>query len=78
MGDNRFTEMDLLERITEQVGTPFFLYDAEILRDRIRRIVDLTASEGLQARYAMKALSVAPVLQEMQKAGLWIDAVSGN
>jgi diaminopimelate decarboxylase len=78
MGDTRFTEMDLLERITDQVGTPFFLYDAEILRDRIRRILELTAGEGLQARYAMKALSVAPVLQEMKKAGLWIDAVSGN
>ena len=78
MGDKRFTDMDMLERITNQVGTPFFLYDAAILRDRIDRIVALTASEGLQARYAMKALSVAPVLREMKKAGIWIDAVSGN
>ena len=78
MSDARFTDLDLLERVAQQVGTPFFLYDAAVLRDRIERIVDLTASEGLQARYAMKALSVAPVLREMKRAGLWIDAVSGN
>ncbi len=78
MSESRFTDQPLLERIAGQVGTPFFLYDAQILRDRIKRVVELTSSEGLQARYAMKALSVAPVLREMKKAGLWIDAVSGN
>lgn len=67
-----------LQRIADKVGTPFFLYDEEALRDRIERVAALTSGEGLQARYAMKALSIRPVLEAMQKAGVWIDAVSGN
>lgn len=78
MAVSPFEDFDLLERIAARIGTPFFLSDAEILRDRIARVAKLTAGEGLQARYAMKACSLAPVLTEMQQAGIWIDAVSGN
>jgi diaminopimelate decarboxylase len=68
----------LLERIAAKVGTPFWLYDAPILRKRIQEIRDLTAGEGLQARYAMKACPNHFVLGEMLTAGIWIDAVSAN
>ncbi|MFP6664972.1 MAG: diaminopimelate decarboxylase [Deltaproteobacteria bacterium] len=78
MADNPFADLELLERIAARVGTPFFLYDAAVLRDRIERIRTLTDAEGLQARYAMKALSLRPVLDEMRRGGIWIDAVSGN
>lgn len=68
----------LLDRIAERIGTPYFLYDEAVLRDRIDRVLELTSGEGLQARYAMKALSIRPVLEAMRDAGVWIDAVSGN
>jgi diaminopimelate decarboxylase len=62
---------------SRSVGTPFWLYDAATLRQRISDIKQLTG-EGIQARFAMKACPASKVLREMQSAGIWIDAVSGN
>ena len=67
-----------LNQIAARVGTPFFLLDAEILRGNLRRLQALVAGPQTVARYAMKANSVRPVLELVCKAGLWIDAVSGN
>lgn len=67
-----------LDRIADKVGTPFYLYDATILRDRLQRLATLTAGPDLQARYAIKANPAAKVLELVRAAGLWIDAVSGN
>ena len=67
-----------LRGLAARVGTPFYLYDAQLLRDRIAAIRGLTAAPGLQARYAMKACSAARVLGTMREEGIWIDAVSGN
>ena len=68
----------LLSRLAASAGTPFWLYEAEVLRQRIAGIKTITAGEGLQARFAMKACPATKVLQEMAAAGIWIDAVSGN
>ena len=67
-----------LRWLAERIGTPFYVYDAEIVQARITAIVALTAAPGLQARYAMKACSAAPVLARMRAQQIWIDAVSGN
>ena len=67
-----------LRGLAARVGTPFYLYDAQLLRDRIAAIRELTDAPGLQARYAMKACSAARVLDTMREQGIWIDAVSGN
>lgn len=66
-----------LLKFSQTVGTPFWLYDAEVMRKRISEIKELTG-EGIQARFAMKACPATKVLREMQAAGIWIDAVSGN
>jgi diaminopimelate decarboxylase len=68
----------LLRSLAEKVGTPFWLYDARVIRQRITDIQFLTDIKGVQARFAMKACPATRVLQEMKKAGIWIDAVSGN
>ncbi len=68
----------LLRRLATSVGTPFWLYEADVIRQRIAAIKAITAGEGLQARFAMKACPATKVLQEMAGAGIWIDAVSGN
>lgn len=75
---NNFTEQLDLEAIARQVGTPFFLYDADVLRARIAAVKAITPGETLQARYAMKACSTRRILEEVRTAGIWIDAVSGN
>ena len=68
----------LLSRLASLVGTPFWLYEADVIRHRIAAIKAITAGEGVQARFAMKACPATRVLQEMAAAGIWIDAVSGN
>jgi diaminopimelate decarboxylase len=44
-----------LRRLAATVGTPFYLYDAAVVKKRIALAAELTAGEDLQARYAMKA-----------------------
>jgi len=68
----------LLRSLAEKVGTPYWLYDARVIRQRIADIQFLTATDGVQARFAMKSCPATKVLAEMKKAGIWIDAVSGN
>lgn len=68
----------LLHSVAEKVGTPFWLYDARALRERIGHIKFITNTDGVQPRFAMKACPATRVLQEMHAAGIWIDAVSGN
>jgi len=67
-----------LARLAGAVGTPFYFYDAAVVRRRIAAVSELVGEEGLQARYAMKACSAHLVLREVRRAGFWIDAVSGN
>lgn len=71
-------DVELLEKIAAKVGTPFWLYDAAVLRKRIADIKKITASEGLQARYAMKSCPATRILREMLANDIWIDAVSAN
>lgn len=67
-----------LEELAARVGTPFWVIDAGVLRGRIREVVNVAKSAGVQPRFAMKSLSATRVLQEMRAHGVWIDAVSGN
>jgi diaminopimelate decarboxylase len=67
-----------LEQLAAQVGTPFYLYDAGLLRDALKRLVAMASPPNLVVRYAMKANSSHKVLELVREAGLWIDAVSGN
>lgn len=73
-----FTDELDLEAVAAQIGTPFYLYSADVLRRRIRAVKDIIPGGSLQARYAMKACSTRRILEEIRDAGIWIDAVSGN
>jgi diaminopimelate decarboxylase len=67
-----------LESIAARVGTPFYFYDADILRAALGRLTAMASHPNLVVRYAMKANSARAVLKIVREAGLWIDAVSGN
>jgi diaminopimelate decarboxylase len=67
-----------LEKLADQVGTPFYLYDGGVLRENLARFARLVDGPGLACRYAMKANSARKVLELVREGGLWIDAVSGN
>src|SRR5258707_3777088 len=67
-----------LRTLAAKVGTPFWLYDAATIRQRIADVQFMTKAPNVQARFAMKACPATRVLREMRAAGIWIDAVSGN
>ena len=67
-----------LDAIARRVGTPFYLYSADVLRRRIADVRAIAPGGMLQARYAMKACSIRRLLELVREAGVWIDAVSGN
>src|SRR4051812_48303322 len=48
-----------LSRLADQVGTPFYLYDASILRANLAKLASLGDGTGgqVKVRYAMKANS---------------------
>ncbi|HEY3155300.1 MAG TPA: diaminopimelate decarboxylase [Candidatus Eisenbacteria bacterium] len=67
-----------LDRIASRVGTPFYFYDGDALNGSVARFAEIVGRSGLAGRYAMKANSGRKVLDVVRRAGLWIDAVSGN
>lgn len=67
-----------MKSLAAKAGTPFWIYDAAVIRRRIADIKAITDAPHLQARFAMKACPATAVLREMAAAGIWIDAVSGN
>ena len=67
-----------LDGIARRVGTPFYVYSADVLRRRIAAVRAIAPGGAVQARYAMKACSTRRLLEIVREAGLWIDAVSGN
>ncbi len=69
---------ELLESLASTAGTPYWIYDASVIRKRIAEIQGITDGPYIQARFAMKACPATKVLREMAEAGIWIDAVSGN
>lgn len=57
--------------LAEQFGTPFWLYDAAVIRDRIGQLKTFDV-----IRFAQKACSNTHILRLMREAGVAVDAVS--
>jgi len=63
----------------EQIQTPFYYYDAEVLRATLRAINDEAQKhEGFVVHYAVKANANPKVLRMIREAGLGADCVSGG
>jgi len=62
---------------SRRFGSPVFVYDQNTLERRAKEVLAFPNLYGLTARYAMKALPSAAVLQIFSRAGLHIDASSG-
>lgn len=67
----RTSSPDLLVRIAAEHGTPYYLYDAATIRERLAalRAFDVV-------RYAQKACSNVHILRLLREAGALVDAVS--
>ena len=62
-----------LVHLAEQFGTPVFVYDATVIRQRVSELKRFDV-----IRYAQKACSNIAILQLMRGEGVSVDAVSAN
>lgn len=71
--------VDAIE-LTEQFGTPLYVYDVALIRERAKGFKDTFAKLGVTAQvaYASKAFSTIAMVQLVEEEGLSLDVVSGG
>ena len=63
----------------QSIETPFYFYDAELLRKTLRAIhEEVSRHEGFVVHYAVKANANSKVLRIIREAGVGADCVSGG
>ena len=67
-----------LSRIAESVGTPAYVYNAEVIRQRYRQLDEAFAGIPHRICYAIKANSNLAVLRVLRDLGAGADIVSGG
>ncbi len=67
-------------RLVEQYGTPLYVYDVALIRERARSFKDTFEALGVKAQvaYASKAFSTVAMVQLAAEEGLSLDVVSGG
>lgn len=67
-------------QLVEKYGTPLYVYDVELIRDRARAFKKMFDKHGVksQVAYASKAFSSIAMLQLVHEEGLSLDVVSGG
>jgi diaminopimelate decarboxylase len=66
------------EDVAEAVGTPFYAYDGDLFRERIRRFLAAFAGTDHLACYALKANDALALVSIAAEEGLGADIVSGG
>ena len=77
MEDLTFLTPEQAQSIRNEFGSPVFVYDQTTLEASADAVLAFPHAFGLTARYAMKALPTAAVIQTLTARGLHIDASSG-
>ncbi|WP_409251236.1 diaminopimelate decarboxylase [Bacillus sp. SCS-153A] len=86
-GTARINSRDHLEiggvdtvELAKEYGTPLYIYDVELIRERARGFKDTFENLGIKAQvaYASKAFSSVAIFQLMKEEGLSLDVVSGG
>ena len=70
-------DLSSIERF-EQIATPFYYYDMELLDRTLDTLVELSGKYGVKVHYAVKANVERRILQKISARGLGADCVSGN
>lgn len=66
----------ILLSATETFGTPFYLYDLDFIRDRVRKVYDFFSQFDFQLAYAVKANFNIDILSMLNELGTMVDVVS--
>ena len=66
----------LFLKLAREYGTPLFVYDADLVRERYRDLYRFIPYPGLEVHYAMKANYQVGILDTLRDEGCGIDAVS--
>ena len=72
-----FLTHEQIQTLRAEFGTPVYVYDQKQLETAAREVLAFPNAYGLTARYAMKALPTAAIVQILTGKGLHIDASSG-
>jgi diaminopimelate decarboxylase len=73
-----YAEDVALPSIASSVGTPVYVYSANTIRDRYRRLENAFAGVPHHIHFAMKSNSNLSVLRLLQELGAGVDIVSGG
>ncbi|MFC3882783.1 diaminopimelate decarboxylase [Bacillus songklensis] len=67
-------------KLAKEFGTPLYVYDVALIRERARQFKDTFKQHGVKAQvaYASKAFSTMAMVQLVQEEGLSLDVVSGG
>ena len=65
-----------VETLSKKYGTPLYVYDASIIRERYRNIVNHIKYPYLKVHYAIKANSNPAILRLLKKEGSNVESVS--
>ncbi|MBE3596487.1 MAG: diaminopimelate decarboxylase [Hydrogenibacillus sp.] len=68
------------DRLAERFGTPLFVYDEALIRERVRTFHRVLQAEGVDydVAYACKAFCIRAMVELAQEEGLSLDVVSGG
>ena len=78
LNDNSNIDSKIILDAAKQYGTPFYLYNEQVIMDNCRILLSMPNAYGLGVRYAMKANSNKSILKTVSAQGLMIDASSMN
>lgn len=62
--------------LVSKYGSPLYVYDEEILRERCRELINLVAFENYRVNYSAKANTNLEILKIIREEGLDVDAMS--
>ncbi len=65
-----------VSQLIERFGSPIYVYNEDILRDRIRTLKDSIDYPNKQILYACKSNTNPSIMKVFREEGAWIDAVS--
>src|SRR5579862_2134002 len=78
VGDTLCCEGVPLDRIAKETGTPVYVYSADVIQDRYRRLDEALASVPHRLHYTLKANSNGAILRQLRELGAGADVVSGG